>query len=300
MDAAERALLADTVTDAVTGAPDAADAPLAALGWLEMLSAEPDIAVDVVFTALGRANANAAVLDDVVAHGLGIEPRADLAVLLPPFGSWAPPIADGIATARIAAARELAVGHAIVPIDWARVTAVRGIDPTAGLHLVEVDEPDVVSTATDRWDHAVAFARRALAYQLTGASRTMLDLARQHAAERVQFGKPIGRFQAVRHRLAEALVAIESADAALHAAAEDPGPETAALAKAIAGNTARTVATHCQQVLAGIGFTTDHTFHRYLKRTIVLDGLFGSADDLTVDIGRRLLATRKVPKLIEL
>jgi alkylation response protein AidB-like acyl-CoA dehydrogenase len=128
----------------------------------------------------------------------------------------------------------------------------------------------------------------------------MLDLARAHASERVQFGKPIGRFQAVRHRLADALVAIEAAEAALAAAAADPGPETAVLAKAIAGTTARTVATHCQQVLAGIGFTTDHAFHRYLKRTVVLDGLFGSADDLALDIGRRLLASGKVPKLIEL
>ena len=44
---------------------------------------------------------------------------------------------------------------------------------------------------------------------------------------------------------------------------------TAALAKAIAGRTARTVATQCQQVLAGIGFTTEHPFHRFLKRTMV-------------------------------
>ena len=45
-------------------------------------------------------------------------------------------------------------------------------------------------------------------------------------------------------------------------------------------------------MLAGIGFTTDHAFHRFLKRTIVLDGLFGSADDVVVDIGRALLTTR--------
>ena len=52
----------------------------------------------------------------------------------------------------------------------------------------------------------------------SGASRTMLDLAREHAVERVQFDRPIAGFQAVRHRLAETLVAIEAADAALDAA----------------------------------------------------------------------------------
>src|SRR5262249_37024986 len=99
---------------------------------------------------------------------------------------------------------------------------------------------------------------------------------------------------------ADALVAIEALDAALGAAADAPGRETAALAKAVAGRTARTVATHCQQVLAGVGFTTDHPFHRYLKRTLLIDGLFGNADDLALAIGRELLRTRSVPTLVEL
>jgi alkylation response protein AidB-like acyl-CoA dehydrogenase len=59
-------------------------------------------------------------------------------------------------------------------------------------------------------------------------------------------------------------------------------------------------ATHCQQVLAGVGFTTDHPFHGYLKRTMVLSGLFGTADAIAMDLGRRLLEARRVPTLIEL
>ena len=128
----------------------------------------------------------------------------------------------------------------------------------------------------------------------------MLDLARTHAIERVQFGRPIARFQAVRHRLADALVAVEALEATLTAARDEPSPMTAALAKATAGRTARTVAAHCQQVLAGIGFTTDHPFHRFLKRTMALEGLFGSADEIVLDLGRQLLAARRVPTLIEL
>jgi alkylation response protein AidB-like acyl-CoA dehydrogenase len=128
----------------------------------------------------------------------------------------------------------------------------------------------------------------------------MLDLARTHALEREQFGRPIARFQAVRHRLADALVAVESLEATLVAAREEPNPETAALAKAMAGRAARTVSAHCQQVLAGVGFTTDHEFHHFLKRTMVLEGLFGSADAILLDVGRSLLAARRVPTLIEL
>ena len=128
----------------------------------------------------------------------------------------------------------------------------------------------------------------------------MLALARTHALERLQFGRPIAQFQAVRHRLADTLVALEGLDATLVAAGDEPNPVTAALAKAAAGRAARTVTAHCQQVLAGTGFTTEHPFHRFLKRTLVLEGLFGSADDIAVDLGRQLLAARAVPNLIEL
>jgi alkylation response protein AidB-like acyl-CoA dehydrogenase len=162
---------------------------------------------------------------------------------------------------------------------------------------VEAAAADVVPID---WPEALARGRRAVAHQIEGGCRAMLELARGHALEREQFGGPIARFQAVRHKLAEALVATEALEAALGAAREDPGPETAALAKAVAGRSQRTVARHAQQVLAGIGFTTEHAFHRYLKRTILLEGLLGSADAIALDVGRRLLAERRVPTLIEL
>ena len=95
-------------------------------------------------------------------------------------------------------------------------------------------------------------------------------------------------------------MAVEALEATLAAAGDEPNPDTAALAKAFAGRAARTVTAHCQQVLAGIGFTTEHPFHRFLKRTMLLEGLFGSADEIVLDLGRQLLAARTVPNLIEL
>ena len=316
MDAADRALLAETVANALAGASGGGDVDgvLARLGWLDMLDAEPAAAIDVVFGALGATNANATALDDVLASGLAVQPRADLAVLLPPFTTWDPPgrvsggrvRARGLATARAATADDMLIvcdDHVlVVPTAGARVSAVLGIDPGMALHVVEIDRSSAPATSLDRdaWDAAVAYAQRALAHQLCGASRTMLQLARTHALARVQFDRPIARFQAVRHRLAEALVAVEALEATLGAAADTPNPQTAQLAKAVAGRTARVVAAHCQQVLAGIGFTTDHPFHRYLKRTIALDGLFGSSDEIVRAIGAGLLAARSVPTLIEL
>ncbi|GMU78100.1 MAG: hypothetical protein AMXMBFR46_08960 [Acidimicrobiia bacterium] len=350
MDTAERTLLEETVRDVVArvatehwgegaaggvsgaaaagadetrargiAAAGAVDAALDDLGWREMLEAEPRDAVEIVFGALGAAGAAASVLDDVVVAALGMEPRPDLAVVLPEFGRWDPPAsragdgvrATGIATARAASAAELVVVgaddgarfSAIVPRDEVVVVATGGVDPRGGWHRVGIDLHGGVGSdplGGASWDAAVAAGRRAVGHQVAGTARVMLDLARTHALERVQFGRPIVRFQAVRHRLAETLVAIEALEATLAAAWDEGGSLTAALAKVTAGRSSRTVAAHCQQVLAGIGFTTDHPFHLSLKRNLVLDGLFGTADDVATAIGRDLIATRTAPKLIEL
>jgi hypothetical protein len=318
MDAAERGLLEEAVGAALAVAGTDADDQLADLGWLEMLAAEPRDAIAVVFNALGVTNGAATALDDVVVSALGGQPRPDLAVLLPIFGAWVPPgvIADGdaravgLATGRVATARELLVvctaGSEVravtVPATAAESRPVVGVDPEAGWRVVRVEHGELVDEALDRagWESGIAFGRRAVAHQILGASRTMLALARTYALERVQFGRSIASFQAVRHRLADAFVAVEALEATLGAAGDEPNAVTAALAKATAGRTAQTVATHCQQVLAGIGFTTDHPFHRFLKRTMLLGGLFGSADDIALDLGRQLLAARRVPTLIEL
>ena len=121
-----------------------------------------------------------------------------------------------------------------------------------------------------------------------------------HALERIQFGRPIGSFQAVRHRLAESLVALEAASAMLAAAWEDPSPLLAAVAKAVAGRAARTAARHAQQVLAGIGFTTEHPLHLFVRRTVVTDQLFGAGTALTRQFGRELLESRSLPAVFPL
>jgi hypothetical protein len=307
MDAAERALLAETIRAVLDGEGDA-DGMLVDVGWFDMLEAEPDDGLAIVFDALGRTNARSSALDDVVIHALGIGPRADLAVVIPPFGTAVFERESGLASARAAVAPEFLVisGNdvAVVAASAAVVEPVNGIDPSAGIHSVRDDASNATPIEhAGSVDHAVARAQRAIAQQIAGATRTMLTLAREHALEREQFGRPVARFQAVRHRLAEALVAVEALDAALGAAADDDNPESvqlARLAKIVAGRTARTVAAHCQQVLAGIGFTTDHAFHRYLKRTMLLDGLFGSSDRLVRAVGRDLVTTKSVPTLVEL
>jgi len=337
MDAADRELLQTTIHDALAahaeanptaaaeamlGVPARADDVLADLGWFEMLEAEPRDAVSIVAQELGATDAYASILDDVFAAALGIEPRADLAVVLPPYPGTASPApgsgssAAGIGTARASSAAELLVVRAssgttateavLVPASAATVTPVAGIAPRWGATKVAIATiaGTDVALAPGAWDTAIAAGRRAVGHEIVGANRTMIALAREHALDRIQFGKPIAQFQALRHKLAEAFVAVESTDAALTSAWDvadsAEGLMTAALAKALAARGARTVATHTQQVLAGIGFTTDHQFHFFLKRCLLLEGMLGSADSITLEVGRHLLATRNVPTLIEL
>jgi hypothetical protein len=290
------------------------DAALVDLGWHDALAVDPHAAISIHFELQGRAGATSSALGHVVASSLGID--EPMAVVLPALGRWAPPgqrrgdhvVVDGICAFGLAVQDRVLVAAAggdenvvvVVPASALTVRAVSGLDPDLSVAHVTGEARAAAERASGDWGAAVDLARLAVAHELTGASRTMLDLARTHALERMQFGQPIAAFQAVRHRLAEALVAIETAAAMLDAAWLEPTPQTAAMAKAVAGRSARTVAKHCQQVLAGIGFTTEHSFHRYLRRILVLDELFGSARTLTRSLGEEVLESGQLPPLLKL
>ncbi len=314
MDGAERAEFERGLRHAVEAHSGAAlDAALDALGWPDALGEDTGTAVSVFFELQGSGHTASSALDRVLACSLGLDLTAAAGFVLPRLGSTEPPgrldgaslAVRGLGTAALPGrATAVVVAHAVntevafcVPTRDLTLRPVRGMDP--GLGLVEVHgsvarEALAPEVASPPWPSAVALAQLAVGHELVGAARAMLALARAHALERVQFGQAIGRFQAVRHRLAETLVAIESADAVLDAAWEDGSPRTAAVAKALAGRGARTASRHCQQVLAGIGFTTEHEFHRYAKRVVVLDGLFGATRSLTRDLGAELLSERRL------
>ena len=194
-------------------------------------------------------------------------------------------LAQGYANARSSALIWITGDPAVAPgVAWGDAPTA-GLDPHLGLRM---DETAVMPTS-EPWGQI------ALGYEMAGAARRMIELARDHALERIQFGRPIGQFQAVRHRLAEAHVAVEGAVDLLDAAGRDR--TLAPMAKAVAGRAARTAAKHGQQVLAGIGFTAEHDFHRYFRRVMALDQLLGSSRTLTRELGAAILAQRRLPPL---
>ena len=320
MDGAERELFERAVrraTESGTGA--ALDDALAELGWADALDTDRAEAVGVLFEAQGAAGVTSAALDLVMATALGVPDPGAAALVLPPLRRRDAPgrldsgrcVARGIGTAALARRdRPVVVASAThgaaEAIAFERsaldVTPVQGLDPELGLVLVtgDVAAADAESLGPVDWDAAVAAGQLAVAHELVGTARAALELARLHALERIQFGRPIAAFQAVRHRLAEALVALEATSALTTAAWEEPTPGTAALAKGLAGRSARTVIRHAQQVLAGIGFTLEHPLHRYVRRTIVLDQLLGAGAVLTRRSGADLLATGALPATLPL
>jgi alkylation response protein AidB-like acyl-CoA dehydrogenase len=72
------------------------------------------------------------------------------------------------------------------------------------------------------------------------------------------------------------------------------------MAKAIAGRSSRTVARHAQQVLAGMGFTSEHAFHRYFRRVLALDQLLGSASEISIEMGEAAIRDRRIPAMLAL
>ncbi|WP_138997116.1 acyl-CoA dehydrogenase family protein [Rhodococcus zopfii] len=259
----ELALLGDALRGTMTSVPaHELGSALADLGWGDMLIEMPDVAIPLVFRLLGETGAHAPVINDVVLHATGL-PIAGTLPLPYAGGRW---------------------------VVWER-TGVAGtsLDEEITLHAAATGE------ALD--PSAVAAGRRALGWWLVGTSRTMLSLARTHALDRTQFGKPVASFQAVRHRLAETLVAIEGAEATLRTANDDLG---SLLAKAAAGKAALAAARHCQQVLGGIGFTAEHDLHRHIRRALLLDGLLGSARELTREAGALIRSTGSAPRLVHL
>ncbi len=121
---------------------------------------------------------------------------------------------------------------------------------------------------------------------LLGIAGATTDLATGYAKQRVQFGKPIGAFQAVKHLLADMLVRAELARAAVYAAGvtlDDPvvgdPMRAAATAKMTAGEAATQNGKTGVQVFGGMGFTWEVDVHLYLKRAWVLDTVFGTSEE---------------------
>jgi alkylation response protein AidB-like acyl-CoA dehydrogenase len=184
------------------------------------------------------------------------------------------------------------VGAFVVPRDEVSVDPIDAFDASRPLARVTLDgvrvgadrvlgEPGPATAAAV--GRAVEVATTALAVETVGAAQSIFDITLSYAKQREQFGVPIGSFQAIKHKFADMLVALERARATSYYAAltiaedDDRRSLAASIAKAAAGDCAALLAKEGIQIHGGIGYTWEHDMHLYVRRVKSNSILFGNA-----------------------
>lgn len=314
LDAATQTVIAESLREMFAARNGRASlAPLLAeLGWAEVLAEDPRAAVRLLFAEHGRALASSRALDDVVLAELPEVVAADLrrAVVYPSGTLDLPPAGgpiDGIVLGSLDDVDDVVIPTAgaqgtpelfVVPVADIRTSAapLGGFDPDAGWTAIAgLTLGDLVPAPAGRsWERAVAAGHRALSAEILGICDAAMDLVTAHTTARVQFNRPISSFQAVRHRLAEAAVAIAGARSVLDAAgyaasAPDGGAWAAKIAKVRAGRAQAELMRNAVQVFGALGLTQEGDLHRYVTRAAALDALLGGHRLLTEVVGNAVL-----------
>ncbi|WP_328408291.1 acyl-CoA/acyl-ACP dehydrogenase [Streptomyces violaceus] len=173
--------------------------------------------------------------------------------------------------------------------DTSRRTPRRVLDETRRQALVEFRGAPATTVGTAEGTESTVAAtldtgRAALAAEQVGGSGHALDATVEFVKQRHQFGRPIGSFQAVKHRLADVLVALEASRSASSyattcaALASPQLPMAACAAAVVCSETFRLATAEYVQLHGGIGFTWEHPAHLYVRRARSAEALFGTTD----------------------
>jgi alkylation response protein AidB-like acyl-CoA dehydrogenase len=187
--------------------------------------------------------------------------------------------AEGISLVVVDPSRAGITIERLVMLDLTRPMARIRFDAVPVAAHEVLGEPRQAESGLER---ALDLARIALAAEAVGAAEAALEMTTRYAKDRVQFGRPIGSFQAVKHRLADTMVAVEAARSASWYAAcvADELPqglaEAASIAKASCCDAFFNCASNAIQLHGGIGFTWEHDAHLYFKRARACSTLLGS------------------------
>jgi alkylation response protein AidB-like acyl-CoA dehydrogenase len=149
-------------------------------------------------------------------------------------------------------------------VRWNEPTAtpVKTMDPTRRLSSVRPGSTEIIGPDPGIADTAAIL----LAAEQIGAAGRCLELTVEYCKERVQFGRPIGSFQALKHRMADMYVAVQSARSVVTDAVNTPIATSAALARLAAGEAFTAVAAEAIQLHGGIAITWEHDIQLYFKR----------------------------------
>ena len=288
------------LADSETGWDASSWAELAELGWL-------GVSVPEEYGGAGLGFVEEALLLEELGRALYPGPYfATVALALPALGPdelaavaagdarWSASL-DGSLVPDLALVDRVAV----IESGEARAVPARGellttVDSTRRLGRLHSDDGEPlagdVSAARSR-------ALAALAVEAVGVGDRALEFGVEHAQTRVQFGRPIGTYQAISHRLADTYLEQQLARSLAYWAAwcvaeGDPqAPVAAAAAKAFAADAAVAACERSIQVHGGIGFTWEHPLHRYYKRALWIQSFAGQGAAHRAEVAEALLGT---------
>ncbi|HUJ76934.1 MAG TPA: acyl-CoA dehydrogenase, partial [bacterium] len=217
------------------------------------------------------------------------------------------PVADGSsADLAVVAALDKAGTPALYLVDLQapgiKRTALKTIDPSRNQAQIEFEgaEAEPLGPASRGWEAITRLLERAaipVAFEQLGGAQACLDMARAYALQRYAFGRPIGSFQAIKHRLADVYIATELARSNVYygawalAAEADELPVAAAAARISATQAFQYAAQENIQTHGGMGFTWEYDCHLYYRRAKLLGLCLGSLpywkDRLILHLERR-------------
>lgn len=181
--------------------------------------------------------------------------------------------------------------------DGVMITAHVTMDQTRPLATVVLDRAPAEALADGK--AAIAGARSigwiCLAAEALGGAQACLDRTVAFSRDRIQFGRPVGSFQAYKHRLADMMIEIEQARSAVYwaACAVDEGSEEAMLAlhaaKSFCADTFTMCAGNMIQLHGGIGFTWEHDAHLFFKRARSITSMLGNGDWHREEVARMIV-----------
>ena len=292
----------------IDAALSAADVPAAARAWAAG-SHEPGLAV---WSTLAELGVTALAVSEKY-DGIGAHP-VDLVVALEGLGKWAVPgpVVESLAVAPVLLAEDersahLASGELIATVA-APPSTPRALDADiAGLVLIADDigfreaqagaQHESIDATRRVFDvtpigggvsldtsRAIDFGVLAISAQLIGAGQALLDRAVEYANQRSQFGRPIGSYQAVKHKLADVHIALELARPLVYGAAlslADESPTAArdvSAAKVAAGKAAYQAARSSLQTHGAIGFTAEYDLSLWILKVRALTSAWGTPE----------------------
>ncbi|MDR5699143.1 acyl-CoA dehydrogenase family protein [Agromyces aerolatus] len=302
-------------------------ADLTEMGWFELVDESPALAVGALFEGLGQAAAGSEALDAAVLIELTAA-GAELSLDTPPAVVYYPPGRHAVGSLSVNGADGAPGAHGLdgivlsraehpsaflaplsredgsttlAVLDAGEVTLepISGVDPSLRLRRARAASARVIDDLGP--EHAARLARaarRAVAHESIGLARAILDVAVEHVTSRKQFGRAIGTYQAVQHRLTDIEVALGGAAAVTALSWEgEPDSVTVLTAKSLAAAALDTAVRNGLQVCGGMGFTEEFPLAPLVRRALFLSSFLGGAPQLAAAVGRTIVAGGSAPRL---